>query len=622
MTRETMALSFRREAVDATFFAPMSRLSPISPSRRSSVALASLIFLCTVATPLHAQGRGGGGGGRGGGRGRFGGGATVDLATAQKTLLEKDPPLEKDFSQLVQSAMQESTNRKLPSFMEDPENTYGPEQLSFREEVYGPLRKDPRTRELLRSLARKPAVGFDFSIGTAAMVLADAPDADDLAAIYAGYQATPPDQRASVARQLGRAIAKLKEAQPRPPLVDETLARLKSDAIEGRAGQRGAAIEGLFRSGDAEEAVRVLRPLFDGTEHDALETVTVLQACSRLFQRKDLDPFLRARAVVAAENAVQTLLASQDEVAPTQVIAGEGRTLRAAIAFLQDAGGPAEFELFLRCLEDPRAQKLMGMDGLQNLRFALQRQRNKVTPELGARLDERWLAILLAAGNRLFSLEEEPMEPEEQRAFWDARDLRYNALAYFCDQFQRTPAVRERLGKENDLPALLATLYRAKEDVNEGEAEGGEDGGDGGDSSDGAAANDGSPASDVVTSSSRFIAVADKLENRVLALQLLALIQREWNRDPGGLDLFAEAYAILSAEIQAPVMAVADVVTFRASTAPDRVLDIPVGHPPDDTFVQGAACQTIANLGFVVHTSPTGIKVEPDPEHPWPWPAK
>jgi hypothetical protein len=540
------------------------------------------------------------GGRRGGGFGGFGARgarATVDLPTARRLLLEKDPPEEGDFTALVQAAMQESTDRRLPTFMEDPDATYGPEQRAFRAEVYGPLLAEPRTREFLRSLAKRPATGtFGFSGSTAALVLADDPDEADLAALFEGYQATGPENRAGPARQLGRAIAAMKAKEPEAALAEEALARIRADAAEGKASQRGAAIEALFRAEETDEAVRVLRPLL-AEGNDPLETATVLQACSRLFQRRDVDPFMKASAIATAEAAVEKLLASDEEVAPTQVISGEGRTLRAAIAFLQDAGGTREFDVLMRCLESPRALRLLGMDGLQTLRFGLQSRRRRVSAEQAARIDEHWLKLVVEAGSRLFALEEEPMEPEEQRAFWDARDLRYNALGYFCDQFARAPAaggapgVKSRLERELDLPAYLAALYQSREDVTIE----GEDG------------------------SERFTAVAEKLENRVLALQLLSLIQREWNRDPGGLDLFAEALAMLCAEIQAPPPAPEQIAAFRESRESDRLLEIAVVRAPADNYVQGAAAQTIADLGYVVTSGPDKVVIRADLEHPWPW---
>ncbi len=545
-------------------------------------------------------------------------GALADFGAAQKKLLEKDPPEERDFGELIQAATQESTSRKLPSFVDDPESNYGPEQRALRVEVYGPLLAQPRTREFLRGLVRRPAASvFDFNGATAALVLADAPDEGDLAALFDGYRATAPDNRTSLARQLGRALSAMRVQQLGPEvrdLVDGALAQLRSDAAEGKATQRGAAIEGLFRAGELDLAVRVLRPMLTD-DHDPLETVTVLQACSRLFRVKELDPFLKARAIAAAHAAVESLLESDEAVTPTQAISGKGRTLRSAISFLQDVGGLFEFDLLMRCLESERARRLLGMDGLQNLRFGLSTRRAKADREQAARLDERWLAPILQAGSRLFALEEEPMERDEQRAFFEARDLRYNALGYFCDQFMRVPAkpadagaapvtpvpvpavpvppVKERLGRELDLPAYLAAIFRAREDVTDGE--GGE---------------------------ARYTAVAEKIENRVLALQLLALIEREWNRDPGGLDLFAEAYAILCLESQSPIVPIDQVVAFRRAREPGRRLEIPVGKPPADNYVQGAAAQTIADLGYVVRTTPTLITIEVDADHRWPWPEK
>jgi hypothetical protein len=526
-----------------------------------------------------------------------------ELADARKKLLESASPEERDFTALIRAVNQESTNRKLPSYADDPESTYGPEQLAFRAEAYGPLRDDPRTREFLRTLARRPSTGgWDTESLTAAMVLADSPDEGDFSVIQEAYLGSAPEHRGSIARQLGRAIAALR-AQPDASSsllaqVDAARAQLRADAAEGKAAQRGAALEGLFRAGDVDEAVAILRPLLEGGG-DRLETLTVLQACARLFKVKQLDPFLKARAIAAAEQAVGVAIAGEEEITATQVMSGKGRTLRAALGFLQDAGGAAELDLLLRCLDDERAKKLLGMDGLQNLRFALQQLRPKLPAEKAVALDERFLAPLLADGNRLFALEEEPMDAAEKQAFWERRDLRYNALAYFCDQFMRkptgegTPPVKERLGKEPDLPALLATLYHARGDESEGDGP------------------------DV-----RFNAVTEKLENRVLSLQLLALIQREWNRDPAGLDVFAEAYGILCGEVQAPLVSVEQVVAFRKAREPGRVLTIPVGKPPSDEYVQNQAAQTLADLGYIVWTGAKDIRIEVDAKLPWPWPEK
>jgi hypothetical protein len=317
----------------------------------------------------------------------------------------------------------------------------------------------------------------------------------------------------------------------------------------------------------------------------------LLSACSRLFRRPNLDPLMKARALAAAGAAVDGLLAGDQPVAATQVISGQGRALRATVTFLQEVGGDAEFELLMRCLIEPRGARLLGMDGQQNLRFALQGKRGKVAPELGARLDEHYLGFITSAGQRLFDLDEAPLEQGEKESFFEARDQRYNALSYLVDQMYRTAAVKERIGKESDLVDHLVALYRAKEDVR----------------------------ADPADPDSPYVAVVEKLENRVLALQLLALIEREWNRR-SGLDLFAESFGVLCLEIQAPLQDVATVVAFRRARAPGLELSVPITKAPDDAWVQGACCQAIANLGYVVQTTGGVIRIEVDAKNPWPWP--
>lgn len=519
--------------------------------------------------------------------------ATTDVASARQALLDAATPLERDFDSLIRAAFKESTDRKLPSTNDNPEASYEPEHLAFRAEVYGELLARPALREFLRSLARrKPTGAFDFVSAIAGMVLADAPVADDLPALIEGYRAASPESRAGIARQLGRALAVLRVATPPVAGCDDALAQLRADAAEGKAAARGAAIEGLYRAGFEDEALAVIKPvLLEGA--DPSQTVTLLSASARLFRKPNLDPLLKARALAAVAAVVEGLLDSTEPTAMTGVISGKGRSLRAAITFLQDVGGDAEFELLLRCLTEPIGAQLLGMDGLQNLRYALQGKRGKVAPALGARLDDHYLGVVIAAGQRLFDLEETPYDKDEKEQFFASRDLRYNALSYLVDQFFRTPALKERIGAESDLPALLAALVQAREDVRE----------------------------DPADAQSPYVAVQEKTENRVLALQLLALIEREWNRK-AGLDVFAEAYGVLCVEIQAKLQPIAETVAFRKARAVGLELTIPIGRNPDDPWIRGACCQAIANLGYIVHTDPGRIRIEVDAAAPWPWPEE
>ncbi|MBM4013458.1 MAG: hypothetical protein FJ293_00625 [Planctomycetes bacterium] len=514
----------------------------------------------------------------------------TDVATARQALLDAATPQEREFDSLIRAAFREATARKLASVMDNPEAQYEPEHLALREEIYGELRNRPALREFLRTTARRtPNGAFDFVATTAALVLADAPVADDLPALLDGYRATPAESRAGIARQLGRALAVLRTANPPPPTVAEALELLRADAGEGKAVARGAAIEGLFRAGCEDEALAILKPLLiEGA--DPYQTVTLLSACSRFFRRPNLDPLLKARALAATAAVFNDLLDSNEPTSTTGVISGKGRSLRAAITFLQEVGGDAEFELLLRCLTEPNGFRLLGMDGLQNLRFALQGKRGKVAPELGARVDEHYLGVVLEAGQRLFDLEEAPFDQDEKEQFFLARDLRYNALSYLVDQFFRNAALKERIGREGDLPALLVALAQSREDIRE----------------------------DPTDAQSPYVVVLEKTENRTLALQLLALIEREWNRRPG-LDVFAEAYGLLCLEIQAPLQPIAEVVAFRKARAPGLELTIPVRRTPDDPWIRGACCQAIANLGYIVHTEPTRIRIEVDAANPWPW---
>jgi hypothetical protein len=568
----------------------MDSMPRIAPRRFVLVlGVAAVAALAPGFSPAFAQD--GAGGGHGGGRGRGDGSARpkTNIATARQALLDAATPDVKDFSSLIQAASDESTKRKLPSFTDSPENNYVPEQIAFRKEVYGPLLESPVTHGFLRDLVKKAQTGFDFNAATAALVLADAPDDGDLDALFSGYVATSPESRTSIARQLGRALGNVRDQKPPPARFTEMLDRVKADAAEGKPAQRGYAIEALWRGGETELAVKHLEALL-AKEADPLESLTVLQACSRLLQKSEVDPLLRARAIAIAHAAIEQLLADTTEITPSQAISGKGKMMRSAVSFLQDVGGTHEFDLVMRCLTEPRSQRLLGMDGLQNVRYGLQRNRATMDEAQGKAVDDYFLKLVDDAGARLFSLEEEPMTAEEQRAFWDARDLRYNALSYLIDQLRRTKVVKERLGQEKELPEHLVLLFRAKADVKE-ERDG-----------------------EVI-----YRGVAEKLENRVCALELLGRLQREFNREPPGIDLFSEALAILSSEVQSGLVDPGGIIAFRKAYKPHVRFNFPIGKEPADEFVKREAIMTIATLGYVIWTGDGKIGIEVDANDPWPW---
>ena len=56
---------------------------------------------------------------------------------------------------------------------------------------------------------------------------------------------------------------------------------------------------------------------------------------------------------------VEAILADGSEITPAQAISGKGRMLRAGLSFLQDVAGPHEHELVMRCVTEPRPQRLV-----------------------------------------------------------------------------------------------------------------------------------------------------------------------------------------------------------------------------------------------------------------------
>jgi hypothetical protein len=151
--------------------------------------------------------------------------------------------------------------------------------------------------------------------------------------------------------------------------------------------------------------------------------------------------------------------------------------------------------------------------------------------------------------------------------------------------------VKERLWKkENDLPELLVTLFKAKEDVKD--------------------ERDGETV---------WRGVAEALENRASALRLLANMEREFNKPTPGIDLFSEGLAVLCSEVQAPPIRPAEIIAFRKAYAPGAMFEFPVGKEPADEYVKRTGCMVIATLGYIVHTGDGKVGIEVDAANPWPW---
>ncbi|MEW6742265.1 MAG: hypothetical protein AB1486_05860 [Planctomycetota bacterium] len=492
-----------------------------------------------------------------------------------KILAAADPSMDDLREYVSQVSMAAWRDESLPSPAENPEALYGPEHRAYRNQWYGPLRENSKTRALLRQLVAQPPSGFTMAPMSAALCLADDPDVADLEALIGGYRALDASSfsQGSFARHLGRAIAALRTtASPEADaLVATGLELLREHAATGRPVQRGAAIEGLLRAGETSEALALLETLVDEDTSGAAAVLPVLQACSRAFLLPQVDPSFKARAIELARAAADAALEAP-EASPRAGggLSEEAKLFRAGVSFLQDVAAEASFDFLLACQEDPRARRLLDMDSLQGVRSALQRERANATPERRARLDAFYRDTLVAAGERLFALEEEPMDTEEYQEFFQGRDLRYNAAAYFSELWRRAEDVRAIWANDPESVELLGTLVLAASDESEGELH-----------------------------NKLYSAVREKLETRVLTADLLAKIRRDLGIECR-VDLYRELVGILAAEIGATNEARAALAVSVLKGAHPPSLQLPLARTPSDGFVQDRALVALRVLGYEI----------------------
>lgn len=473
------------------------------------------------------------------------------------------------FEDYVLSVLAEQARRELPSFMEDPEALYSAEQVAFRREVYAPYLDRPEGMTFLRTLVSEPPEDSRYSASTAAFLLADQPSAENLEALWAGYENSDGSSflRRSISRQLGRATQSLRDDPAAAEICETVISRLDEEARSDDAARAGAAVEALYRAGEVDRALGLVGSVLEHSKpSDALE---LLRNCSRLLQLPQVDPSIQERARTLARDVIRANLETPPASSAWLNVSREAQDHRAAVAFLQGARIDADLELLLTCYQDPSSARLLGMDGLQSLRFALQSERRALDERRATQIDEVFLSQLREAGARLFELSELPMNSDEYQAFQEQRNARYNAASYLESLWSRDEDFREKLRSDGDLPEYLDLLSGARrlEIVGNGE-------------------------------NVLYHGVEEKIETRLLCATVLA---RLGHANPA-TNLYAQFVEVLVAEVRAPAESLQAALALPRQSSPFLIAEIPRKAAPADRFLMNQALDGLRALDFRVES--------------------
>lgn len=443
----------------------------------------------------------------------------------------------------------------------------------------------PDLVEFLRQLVRQPSGQGAEPLALAAALLGDRGHGEDVQALLEGFAASDPSASVlpALGRNLGRAVVLARQSSADDTVIGGALQTLRDTLTVPGAFTLAAAIEGLFRADQIEDSLPPLeRVLFD--EHvDALKALKLLDGCLHLLKQPSLDPAIVRRANELARQAVSDVLAGKAAVSATAVagFSHAGNLLDAAVNVFRVTAGMAEWDLLVRCYRSEAALDLLGIDALQHLRLVLQRLRKSATKEQRADLDSLFFTILASAGERLFQLEESPMDSAEYQRFMAKRNLRYNGAAYFTSQWSDEPSVREAWLHEADAPNLLAMLVRAADEQAE---------------KDGTAMH--------------YRAVKDKLETRVLCARLLAKLELSSKERASDLDLKSYFLRTMAEEIGAAMPPVLEAMAaLDAAHASCLKVAMKKTREPPDTYVRDCASLGLEDLGYRVHITSHGLEI-------------
>jgi hypothetical protein len=455
----------------------------------------------------------------------------------------------------------------------------------IRDVTFAPLRRRPDCMEHLREMVRKPGGQVPGDLGVAAMVLADQPALEDLKALLEGYRECDPNSSAlpDLGRELGRALGAVRKELSDTELVAEIVSLLRGNVDATANLEQAAAIDGLFRAGETQDALPPLERLLFGPDLDALRALKLLETCRLLLKLPDFDPAVAKRAHELARQGFEDVLSGKISGGDASMpgLSRASAQLKSAVGVLEVTATPADFDLLASCYDHPDACDILNMDGLQKLRLTLQRLRKQASPEQRAKLDQIFFAQLYKTGERLFELEESPMSDGEQRRFLGTRNQRYNAAAYFVSQWLDNPDVREPWRAAAGAADVLAALVHATEEQSEGERE-----------------------------QQVYRAVKEKLETRVLSARILAKLQAQSTKPITDLDLCAYFLSVMAEEIGAPYESVLKAFrVLESSRAEHLEVVVPKTRDPADYYVRDTAALGLQDIGYTVNITDRGLLI-------------
>jgi hypothetical protein len=354
----------------------------------------------------------------------------------QERILRAPAPTADDFDKLVRAAFARSRELKLKSSWEDPDAPKSAEQVAFRREVYGPIYEDTKGLALMRSIVEAP-MPEEWSAVTGCYVFADHGSAADLRSIFTGLKHIESDGSTGYGtiaegygRQLGRILARPPEEGEDPALRAEVLKSLNGwlDDPATLPMIRGASLNAFFESDDVERVASWFKKALSAEVKDPCEVLRLLPSNLRLMRHKRFPPEYRERLRAEARRAVTEFVADP----PAGVVSTTServRCLRSGVQVHLSTMERGDLDLLLPLMSERRASSWLGIDLLQQMRWSLQTLRESLDADGRGKLDGYFLGVLVADG-AVARPREQPVGEEEKAAFFDRRDLRYNAASY------------------------------------------------------------------------------------------------------------------------------------------------------------------------------------------------
>jgi hypothetical protein len=464
----------------------------------------------------------------------------------------------------------------------NPARSSADQRERLRRESFAPLLAHPLGRPYLEAILSEPANFSPAVASVAANLLGDDGDQVELRLLLSSFRAASGEHRRALGGPLGRVCGRLQGAVASRRTVDEVLNLLRESASSNNGQERAGGILGLFEAGDRIGAQHQLLTLL-AADRNPRQQLRDLSLCRRLLDDPDTPAELRNRSHQIARDQVSQILDDPDlDVdSPHFRVSSTARTFQSATHFLAADAEAEEVGFFLRCYSHPRSARLLGMDGLLELRTTLQRLRGGLEGEERRRLDGFVLDQLLQPAERLFFLEEDPMDVAEYQLFRGGADYRYNAADYFASLFSlQREGVAELFVSDSEILEFLTLLMQAGQEVVEGQG------------------ND-----------RLFFGVEEKRETRILCGLLLAYESREsGTSQTSGLGLDEYFLAVLVEEQQAPREEVLrSHQALLAARCPHLWLEVPEVRAPLDGWVRSVAMSGLQTLGYEVRMAETCV---------------